>query len=118
MKFTRLIVVTGFLLLTCQVSANLLFDITDGKYRAARPGMLRSMNDGEHYTQLKNGTTILKYSYRTGQVTDTLMHLPGIKNSPLKSVSGYIISPKETKILVYTTTEQRFRRSFTADYYI
>lgn len=118
MKFTRLIVVTGFLLLTCQVSANLLFDITDGKYRAARPGMLRSMNDGEHYTQLKNGTTILKYSYRTGQVTDTLMHLPGIKNSPLKSVSGYIISPKETKILVYTTTEQRYRRSFTADYYI
>ncbi len=118
MKFTRLIVVTGFLLLTCQVSANLLFDITDGKYRAARPGMLRSMNDGEHYTQLKNGTTILKYRYRTGQVTDTLMHLPGIKNSPLKSVSGYIISPKETKILVYTTTEQRYRRSFTADYYI
>lgn len=118
MKFTRLIVVTGFLLLTCQVSANLLFDITDGKYRAARPGMLRSMNDGEHYTQLKNGTTILKYSYRTGQVTDTLMHLPGIKNSPLKSVSGYIISPKETKILVYITTEQRYRRSFTADYYI
>jgi len=118
MKFTRLIVVTGFLLLTCQVSANLLFDITDGKYRAARPGMLRSMNDGEHYTQLKNGTTILKYSYRTGQVTDTLMHLPGVKNSPLKSVSGYIISPKETKILVYTSTEQRYRRSFTADYFI
>ena len=118
MKFTRLIVVTGFLLLTCQVSANLLYDITDGKYRAARPEMPRSMNDGEHYTQLKNGTTILKYSYRTGQVTDTLMHLPGVKNSPLKSVSGYIISPKETKILVYTSTEQRYRRSFTADYFI
>lgn len=118
MKFTRLIVATGFLLLTFQVSANLLYDITDGKYRAARPEMPRSMNDGEHYTQLKNGTTILKYSYRTGQVTDTLMHLPGVKNSPLKSVSGYIISPKETKILVYTSTEQRYRRSFTADYFI
>lgn len=118
MKFTKLILALGLLTTTIHASANLLYDITDGRFRASRPDMPRSMNDGEHYTLLKNGTTLLKYSYKTGQVTDTLMHLPSIKNAPLKSVSGYILSPKETKLLVYNDVERRYRRSFTADYYI
>lgn len=118
MKFTKLLVTFSLFVVALHVHANLLYDITDGKFRPVRPEMPRSMNDGEHYTLLKNGTTVLKYSYRTGQITDTLLHLPKIKNKPLQSVSGYILSPKETKILVYTNVERRYRRSFTADYYI
>lgn len=118
MKLKRFILAASLLTLTISAAANLLYDITDGKYRPVRPDMPRSMNDGEHYTLMKNGTTLLKYSYRSGQVTDTLLHLPRLKDAPLKSISGYIMSPKETKILVFTNVEQRYRRSFTAEYFI
>lgn len=101
-----------------QAESNLLYEITDGAFRPKRPAALQSMNDGEHYTLLSNGTTILKYSYRTGKLTDTLVHLPSINGAPLQKMDGYIISPKETKILVYTNQHARYRWSFTADYYI
>lgn len=118
MKLKRNFLAASLLALTLSASANLLYDITDGKYRPVRPDMPRSMNDGEHYTLMKNGTTILKYNYRSGKVVDTLLHLPQLKHSPLTGISGYILSPKESKILVYNKVERRYRRSFTADYYI
>jgi dipeptidyl-peptidase-4 len=118
MKIRNLLTTTVLIVAFQYSAANLLYDITDGKFRPTRPEMLRSMNDGEHYTLLTNGTTILRYNYRTGRIADTLLHLPSVKNAPLNKISGYVISPKETKILVYTQVERRYRRSFTADYFI
>ena len=118
MKILKIILLAGMAFMAFNAEASLLYDITDGKFRPARPDMPRSLNDGEHYSLLKDGTTILKYSYRTGKVTDTLLHIPAVKKSPIGSISGYIMSPKESKILVYTNVVRRYRRSFTADYYI
>jgi Dipeptidyl aminopeptidases/acylaminoacyl-peptidases len=98
--------------------ANLLYDITDGKFKARMVEIPRSMNDGEHYTIMQNHKAIAKYSYKTGANVDTIFSIARLKNSPIKQISGYEFSPNETKILVYTNVKYRYRRTFTADYYI
>jgi len=97
---------------------NLLFDITDGKYKSDTGFSPKSMKDGEHYTLMADNQTIVKYSYKTGEVVDTLLSINKVKLKLIDSFSGYIISPSESKILVYTNVEKRYRRSYTADYYI
>ena len=105
-------------LLVISANANLLYDITDGKFKPEKTKIPVSMNDGEHYTLMVDDQTIVKYSYKTGAAVDTLLSVSKSKNPPISSFSGYIISPKESKILVYTNEKKRYRRSFTADYYI
>lgn len=80
---------------------------------------LRSMNDGIHYTTLEEGgTKIVKYSYATGKVVDTLLNLNSMKNVEIKSVNEYEFSADESRILLMTNPERIYRRSFTADYFV
>lgn len=99
-------------------NANLLYDITNGKFKPEKTTIPSSMNDGEHYTLMVGNQAIVKYSYKTGLAVDTLLSINKVKNAPISSFSGYLISPKETKILIYTNEKKRYRRSFTAEYYI
>ena len=98
--------------------AGLLYDITDGKFRAKQIDTPQSMNDGENYTLLVNNKAVVKYNYKTGATADTLFSVSQIKNCPIKSISGYELSPNEQKMLVYTNVKYRYRRTFTADYYV
>ena len=108
-----------FLTLSSQYSnADLLTDITDGKYKAKTIANLQSMKDGENYTILINNELIVKYNYKTGNVVDTVLNLGKLKKSPLSTIKGYNISPDETKLLVYSNPTYRYRRTFTADYYV
>ena len=100
------------------LNANLLYDITDGKFKPEKTAVPLSMNDGEHYTLMVDSMTIVKYNYKTGAAVDTLLSISKSKNPPISSFSGYILSPKEGKILIYTNEKKRYRRSFTAEYYI
>jgi len=114
-RFTLLFVLT----LVLQFSfANLLYDITDGKFEVKTVEMPRSMADGEHYTLMVNDKAVVKYSYKTGATTDTIFSISRLKNSPFKQISGYEFSPNESKLLVYTNVEKRYRRTFTANYYV
>jgi len=114
-RFTLLFVLT----LVLQFSfANLLYDITDGKFKVKTVEMPRSMADGEHYTLMVNDKDVVKYSYKTGATTDTIFSISRLKNSPFKQISGYEFSPNESKLLVYTNVEKRYRRTFTANYYV
>ncbi|WP_372754750.1 S9 family peptidase [Labilibaculum sp.] len=80
---------------------------------------LRSMKDGIHYTTLEDeGTKIVKYSYATGKVVDTLLNLSKIKDAAIKSINEYEFSADESRILLMTNPERIYRRSFTADYYV
>lgn len=109
------------LLLTLCVNflfANLLYDITDGKFRPSNVNMPRSMNDGENYTLLVDNKAVVKYNYKTGATIDTIFSITKVKKSPLKQISGYEFSPNENKLLVYTNVKYRYRRTFTADYYV
>ena len=98
--------------------AHLLYDITDGKFKSARSEKAISMADGEHFTTKVNDNSIVKYNYKTGNTVDTLFSIYQIKNCPIKNISGYVFSPNELKILVYTNINFRYRRTFTADYYV
>lgn len=97
---------------------NLLYDITDGKFKAKTVDIPRSMADGENYTLLINEKAVVKYNYKTGATVDTIFSIYKLKNSPIKQISGYEFSPSEAKIIVYTNVKKRYRRTFTANYYV
>lgn len=98
--------------------ANLLYDITDGKFKVQTLEMPRSMHDGENYTIMVNDKAVVKYNYKTGATVDTIFSVYKLKNSPIKQISGYEFSPNEAKLLVYTNVKKRYRRTFTAEYYV
>jgi len=80
---------------------------------------LRSMNDGIHYTTLEEGgTKIVKYSFATGKVVETLLDLTALKDAEIKYIGEYEFSSDERRILLMTNSERIYRRSFTADYYV
>lgn len=107
-----------FLVSSLVVFGNLLTDITDGKFKVKKMVTPRSMFDGEHYTLLVNGNAVVKYNYKTGATVDTLFSVFQVKKCPFKSIVGYEFSPNEQKILVYNNVKYRYRRTFTADYYV
>jgi len=98
--------------------ANLLYDITDGRFRAKTVNTPRSMNDGENFSIMPTSKAVVKYNYKTGAVVDTIFSISRLKKSPITSISGYEFSPDEAKLLVYTNVKYRYRRTFTADYYV
>jgi dipeptidyl-peptidase-4 len=98
--------------------ANLLYDITDGKFRPKNVDMPRSLSDGEFYTLLVSNKAVVKYSYKTGATVDTVFSISKLKKSPIKQISGYEFSPNENKLIVYTNVKYRYRRTFTADYFV
>ncbi len=99
-------------------SANLLYDLIDGKYKAKSYAALTSCADGEHYVQLKDEKYVLKYSYKTGKVVDTLFNAETTKLHEVETIEGFEMSPAENRMLVYNNSTQIYRHSFTADYYV
>lgn len=113
------IVVILLLLFSFQVvQADVWDDIVAGKYTPKSIKGMRSMKDGEHYTMLDQNKRVLKYSYKTGQVVDTLFNADNTKLNSLKTITDYTFSPDERKMLVYNNPKYRYRRSFTANYYV
>jgi dipeptidyl-peptidase-4 len=100
------------------LSASLLYDITDGKFRVKALENPKSMNDGEFYTLLINNKAVVKYNYKTGATVDTIFSVYQLKDKTLKSISGYEFSPNEARLLVYTNAKYHYRRTFAADYYV
>ena len=100
------------------LNAQLLYDIVDGKYRAKGISEFRSSNDGLTYTRLVDGKAIVRYNFRTGNLVDTVFSVSSVQNNPIKQIDGYEFSPNENRMLIFTNKQQRYRRSFTADYYV
>ncbi|HRZ97413.1 MAG TPA: S9 family peptidase [Paludibacter sp.] len=98
--------------------SNLLYDITDGKFRTKRLETMISMKDGEFYTSIVNNKAVVKYSYKNPSFVDTVFSISRIKNIKLNSIAGYEFSPNEQQLLIYTNVNYRYRRTFTADYYV
>ena len=114
----RITIVFSLILYVNFLFANLLYDITDGKFKPQHINMPRSMNDGESYTLIVNNKAVVKYNYKTGATVDTIFSTSKLKKSPLKQISGYEFSPNENKLIVYTNVKYRYRRTFTANYYV
>src|SRR5665647_2401130 len=98
--------------------AGLLYDITDGNFKVKTVETPLSMIDGENYTLMIDNKAVVEYNYKTGATVDTIFSIYKLKNAPIKQISGYEFSPDETKLLVYTNVKKRYRRTFTANYYV
>jgi dipeptidyl-peptidase-4 len=102
------------------MAANLnIKDITDGKYYAKGIYGVVPMANGESYTQLSSDNKqIIRYSFVDGKKQEVVFDVATAKKVKLESIDGYIMSPDESRILIQTETEKRYRHSFTATYYI
>lgn len=94
-----------------------LDDVISGKFYGSDLGTITPMADGESFLQAQ-GNCILKYSFRTGEVTDTVLNLRTARGERLLSLGRFILSPTEDIILLEQNVQKIFRRSYTADYYI
>ena len=108
----------GFL--TLSAAEDITLDkLMNGTYSTRSLGAIQPLADGEHYAQMNpEHSAILRYSFKTGQVVDTLFSTATCRGCTFRRFDGYIFSPKEDRILIQTNTNSIYRRSFTADYYI
>lgn len=111
------LILAACLLLPLLAHADLLDDITAGKFKAQPLEETTPMSDGERYAALVDGN-VYAYSYKTGAVTDTLFDINRTGKLKIDAVDGFVLSPSDRYLLVYNHSKQIFRHSFTADYYL
>ena len=88
-------------------------DVTSGKFYAYTAGRgMRSTSDGKYYTLMDDKhTAILRYSFHTGQLIDTLFSVQKARECEFKTFDDYILEPKGNHILIITDQESVYRRS-------
>mgnify|MGYP000616108363 FL=1 len=90
------------------------------EFSPKRIGGFKSMNDGEHYTNMKEGNSIYKFSLNDVNDKGAVI-LDGSKllvDGKKLSFDDYEFNSDETKILLLTNVESIYRRSFQAVYYL
>ena len=95
-----------------------LYDIwASGAFAQKSINGLESMNDGNYFTSIekyKFGQCIVRQSYKTGEVKDTLLKgewfVKDLTSAPL-IIDGYSFSADEKKILISSQSEQIYRHS-------
>lgn len=120
----RRIILALFFLSACyttiqaqQITLEDLF--TKRSFRESTITGLASTKDGLSYTALENGgKKIVKYSYKTGDKLGVLLDIQALKNDSLTTVSEYVFSSDESKVLLMTNRKPIYRRSFTAIYFV
>ena len=118
MKSTRIIwlFLAGFIILPLSLSLAqrqiTIDDIwTNGTYRTKGVPGFRFMNDGHHYTALKDNN-ILRYDLTTGDLTDTILKVSSLSlPAEEKEIDDYAFSDDESQILLNTGTEAIYRHS-------
>lgn len=94
-------------------------EVMGGRYRAESVYGWNPAKDGDSYYQITDrGTKIQRYSFKTGQLVETIFDVATARNVKLSSIDGYIMSPAEDNILIQTERKSIYRRSSTAVYYI
>jgi len=98
-----------------------LEDIWGGVFSTQGLEVLRSMNDGQHYTILNSDSqartsSIDKYRYSTQEKVATLVATDSLSGIPY--FTSYTFSGDESKVLLATQVEPIYRRSRLGIYYI
>ncbi len=92
----------------------------EGKFNAKGIPGFNFQNDGVHYTRLA-GTAIEQCDLRTGEKSATLFDAASVKTDAVGwegKFDGYEFSADESKLLLTTGTEQIYRHSTKADFYV
>lgn len=83
------------------------------------PKSMTWLADGVHYASLSDdGRCVISYDAKTGTPVDTLLDVRRARETALDRISGFVISPTERHIMVYTDRQSIYRRSFKARYYV
>lgn len=117
-NFSALLLLLGMTVFSAAGAIDLKTVANYGFYPRSLGGV-KPLADGEHYAQVNaERNAILRYSFRTGQVVDTLFTTTNCRGCDFSHFDGYILSPQEDKILFQTKTQSIYRRSFTAEYFL
>ena len=88
--------------------------IVGNAFRGNSASSFTPMSDGEHYL-MSTGKCIIRYSFKTGTAVDTLFNVETVRGERLPSFDGFILSPKEDRILIQSGHTKIFRNSFNAN---
>jgi len=103
------LLITGIGLAQKQITIDDIW--TNGVYRMKGVPGFRFMNDGRHYTQLKQNY-LVKYDLTTGNATDTLINFNNLSfPDDRKQVEDYSFNDNESQILLTTGGESIYRHS-------
>lgn len=96
-------------------------EIYSGAFSTQGLDVLRSMNNGRHYTVLnfdaaRKVSTIDKYDYKTLEKVETIVSSDALEGVPY--FSSYEFSNDESKVLLATEVESIFRRSTLGLFYV
>ena len=93
-----------------------------GTFRTEYVWGIRSMADGKHYTTQEydenKGSCIVKWSYKTGRVVDTLLTSTKAFDDARELFGGYEFSSDERFVVLTTASEGLYRHSFYANFYV
>lgn len=124
MRITNII--TLFLLTTFSVVAQQKIsveEIYNGAFRAKGMDALQSMKNTNQYTVLNTDRAtksqqIDLYDFATLKKVSTLIDTKNFKELSDNGIDSYVFSSDEKQILLANNTNQIFRHSFTADYFL
>ncbi|GAB3716871.1 S9 family peptidase [Flavobacterium koreense] len=124
MKITKII--TLFLLTTFSVVAQQKISVEEiytGAFRAKGMDALQSMKNTNQYTVLNTDRTtksqqIDLYDFATLKKVSTLIDTKNFKELSDDGIDSYVFSNDEKQILIANNSNQIFRHSFTADYFL
>lgn len=108
----------GLISIAQQKSLQLEDFVVDKTFKEKTIEGVNSMNDGIHFSSLKDDNRIVKYSYKTGEEVATLFQLSAIKDCPVSSITAYTFSNDEQRILIESNKENIYRHSYTANFYV
>ena len=96
-----------------------LKDVTGGVFRPDYVSGINPIAGTGEYSQLSDdGEKVVKVSFKTGEQTGILFDVMQTRGEVLQDFDDYIISPDGKTLLIETSHERIYRRSFTAEYYI
>lgn len=118
-KILALLLMLATLLPTSAKDKLKIEDVMGGKYRGESVYGWNPSKDGDSFFQITDrGTKIQRYSFKTGELLETVFDVSTARNVKLSSIDGYIMSPAEDNILIQTERKSIYRRSSTAVNYI
>lgn len=120
--YYKLLLLIGSLASAQAVSAVTADDIAPYVYPAnaqTTPPAITYLADGKSYLSLADdGSRLVKYDIKSGNELSTVIDVTSTRESQIKAIGGYTLSPDESHILIYEKKEPVYRRSFKARYYV
>ena len=87
--------------------------------RPAAPAEMVSDVTGKSYFMLSaDGSRVERFDYKTGDKIADVMVSENLRDCDVDSWDGFIMSPNEKLMLLYTDVEPVYRHSFKASYYV